>query len=199
MESLTKSQKKLQKAYYAEWYSKNKDSKKAKVQEYRDSHPGLNALTAKNWRNKHPEKKAQMRDYLRKWNLDNPGKANEYNRIKYSRDVLIPERLAKIRSRDIARRNMLISRPDDGTILELEKLRPIGTECFYCGKFVKGSSFHIEHMMPLSMGGDNTKTNLTVSCPQCNHRKNTKTAEEFLSIQFLFPLPETINQELTVL
>ena len=51
-------------------------------------------------------------------------------------------------------------------------------KCFYCGKSV--SKFEVEHMLPKSRGGSNRIDNLTLSCHECNQKKDTLTAEEFI-------------------
>ena len=51
-------------------------------------------------------------------------------------------------------------------------------KCFYCGKTV--SKFEVEHMLPKSRGGSNRINNLTLSCHECNQKKDTLTAEEFI-------------------
>ena len=53
-----------------------------------------------------------------------------------------------------------------------------GRKCFYCGKAV--SDFEVEHMLPKSKGGSNRIDNLTLSCHDCNEKKGTLTAEEFI-------------------
>lgn len=53
-----------------------------------------------------------------------------------------------------------------------------GRKCFYCGKTV--SDFEIEHMIPKARGGSNRIDNLTLSCHDCNEKKDTLTAEEFI-------------------
>lgn len=53
-----------------------------------------------------------------------------------------------------------------------------GRKCFYCGKTVSG--FEVEHMLPKSRGGSNRIDNLTLSCHNCNEKKGTLTAEEFI-------------------
>ena len=57
----------------------------------------------------------------------------------------------------------------------LEKYR---RKCFYCGKTV--SDFEVEHMTPKARGGTNRIDNLTLSCHDCNQKKDTLTAEEFI-------------------
>ena len=54
--------------------------------------------------------------------------------------------------------------------------------CFYCDKDLNSIGFHREHMVPLSRGGTNDRDNLCLSCPNCNLRKGSKTADEFLNV-----------------
>ena len=51
-------------------------------------------------------------------------------------------------------------------------------KCFYCEKTV--SDFEVEHMKPKARGGSNRIDNLTLSCHDCNEKKGTLTAEEFI-------------------
>ena len=50
-------------------------------------------------------------------------------------------------------------------------------KCFYCGETY--SIYHVEHKIPLSRGGSDTKENLAIACPHCNFTKINKTMEEF--------------------
>lgn len=49
--------------------------------------------------------------------------------------------------------------------------------CFYCQKKIK--SVHIDHIYPLSKGGDSDISNLTASCHKCNSYKWDFTISEF--------------------
>jgi 5-methylcytosine-specific restriction endonuclease McrA len=42
--------------------------------------------------------------------------------------------------------------------------------CRYCGKLV-GSDFHLDHIIPKSIGGTNDSDNLATACANCNLRK----------------------------
>ena len=53
-----------------------------------------------------------------------------------------------------------------------------GRKCFYCDKEV--STFEVEHMIPKAKGGSNRIDNLTLSCHNCNQKKGTLAAEEFI-------------------
>ncbi len=53
--------------------------------------------------------------------------------------------------------------------------------CAYCEVRLP-TDFHLDHMTPISRGGRNDWTNLALTCPTCNLRKNDKTVIEFLDV-----------------
>jgi len=52
--------------------------------------------------------------------------------------------------------------------------------CIYC-KTDLPSNYHVDHVIPLSRGGDNWPSNLQLLCPSCNISKRTRTHEEYLA------------------
>lgn len=52
--------------------------------------------------------------------------------------------------------------------------------CFYCG--VEGDLW-IDHLVPLSGGGNNTKANVAPACESCNRRKARRSVEQFTNNQ----------------
>lgn len=52
-----------------------------------------------------------------------------------------------------------------------------GSACVYCGD--EASELEIEHIVPITRGGTDELTNLTLACKKCNMAKRTKTAAEF--------------------
>ena len=56
-------------------------------------------------------------------------------------------------------------------------LEKFNYKCVYCGK--KDIPLEVEHIIPKSRGGSNRVDNLTISCVDCNQKKDTQTAEEF--------------------
>lgn len=53
-------------------------------------------------------------------------------------------------------------------VLERQNFR-----CAMCGKPLRGLHFHIDHKVPLAMGGSNSIRNLQALCPDC-HAKKTR-------------------------
>jgi len=55
--------------------------------------------------------------------------------------------------------------------------------CFWCDKEIK--KMHLDHVYPLSRGGEDTINNLVVSCSVCNQHKSDKMPEDWLD-QIIF-------------
>lgn len=116
--------------------------------------------------------RARARENTRRWRLENPeqlklsGKRwREANPLA----VRINWHNAKARKR---------SAPGRYTTADVERLfSEQSGRCWYCGETLV--DYHIEHKTPLCRGGSNWPDNLCLSCPSCNHRKGSKTAEEF--------------------
>lgn len=52
--------------------------------------------------------------------------------------------------------------------------------CFYCDGSL--DNYHIDHIIPLSKGGEHQLHNLVLSCPTCNLKKGNKDPEEFIEL-----------------
>lgn len=50
--------------------------------------------------------------------------------------------------------------------------------CQYCGHRLTKSSATIDHVYPVSKGGETSYKNCVAACKRCNHKKAFKTAEE---------------------
>lgn len=53
--------------------------------------------------------------------------------------------------------------------------------CEYCGRKLSWEEREIEHKTPTSRGGNNSNSNLCISCHQCNAEKSDRTYEEYIS------------------
>lgn len=65
---------------------------------------------------------------------------------------------------------------------KLALLYKYGCQCAYCGKefdIEQCSRLVVEHKVPVSRGGSNDLSNLTLSCRPCNSKKGTKTLIEY--------------------
>lgn len=75
------------------------------------------------------------------------------------------------------RRRSLQKLPLDDVYLKMLRIAQ-RNRCFYCGCDM-GKHPSLEHLTPVSRGGDNQRWNLVYSCKNCNSRKHDKTLEEY--------------------
>ena len=84
-----------------------------------------------------------------------------------------------------AEKRRRIARQGDGR--ELSRNRHVRLEiihrdkwtCYLCGAKLKYDEIHLDHLVPLSRGGENTKENLAVACAECNIAKGNRTPAEY--------------------
>lgn len=50
--------------------------------------------------------------------------------------------------------------------------------CFYCDKYTPGPQRTLEHLIPQSQGGDDSKENTAMACKDCNNRRHGTPVEE---------------------
>ena len=67
--------------------------------------------------------------------------------------------------------------------------------CQYCGRSYEEADLEIEHIIPISKGGNNDIRNLATACRACNRAKGTK----ILSIGELKEIAEKVNSSLEFL
>ncbi len=56
-------------------------------------------------------------------------------------------------------------------------------KCHYCGKQLTRFTATLDHLKPISAGGDNSFENLLTACLSCNSRKNRRAVSDFLADQ----------------
>lgn len=61
------------------------------------------------------------------------------------------------------------------------KFRQQKKKCFYCGRRLNHKDVVVDHVLPLSKGGDNVIQNVVISCAICNRIKDNLTVVEFKS------------------
>lgn len=64
--------------------------------------------------------------------------------------------------------------------------------CAYCGKMIEYDDMTIDHINPLSKGGNNDLANTIPSCQLCNNQKADRSIEEFQA--FLEDITETLDE-----
>lgn len=55
-------------------------------------------------------------------------------------------------------------------------------KCHYCNTpLMLDGNWHVEHMLPRALGGQDEPSNLVAACVRCNLKKNDRTAIEFMA------------------
>lgn len=161
-------------ASYASWRERNRDHLKAKQAEYHAGWYDRNreAKTAKNkaYIQKHPE---VARKAVAKWRRKNPEKAASYAREWYS----CPENRAVHRHR---RRACGTQAGGTHTAADLKRiLEAQGHRCTYCCADLRKVTKHLDHIVPLALGGSNAPENLQWLCAPCNLSKGARDPIDF--------------------
>jgi len=108
------------------------------------------------------------REKSRRWAKSNPEKARKKARRWYQTN---PEKGKAKSHLQRARRNNAKGSHTAADIRWL--LDKQNYKCIYCKKSLK-KEYHIDHIIALFNGGDNTKNNLQLLCPKCNLSKGAK-------------------------
>jgi 5-methylcytosine-specific restriction endonuclease McrA len=122
----------------------------------------------------HPE---EYRARTMQWRLDNPERAKENDRKKRANRA--PEYLAKRAIDEQNRRARM--RANGGRLsrgIAAELLMAQGGKCVYCRADL-AAGYHLDHILPIALGGRNDDQNVQLLCPPCNRRKWAKHPDEF--------------------
>lgn len=136
---------------------------KVKTEGWRAKNPGALRL-AKEHRSPASVKAAQDR-----WRAKH-GLA--YERARYIRRQGDPAQKAVYRAGQQAAKNR---RRAAGELTAATVREVLKAPCAYCG----GKATSIDHVLPVSRGGTNTRENLAPACADCNRRKHAKTPAEW--------------------
>ena len=112
------------------------------------------------WRKENPERHMAQ---VNKWRRNNPEK------WRASRSAGKQKRRARLK---LVRNDLTMTQI-------LSQYAEQDGKCFYCGIYV-GTDYHTDHVIPISKGGENTKENIVIACPECNLMKGVKTVSEFM-------------------
>lgn len=165
---------------------KARDVRRAAQRRWAEANPEKNREKTLRWREKNLEWfRAQNREAARLKRIENPEKAREKNRE--TRRRLWSTNPEKAREQDRARHARRVARrggttacrprgaPDGwaGQLLDFQ-----GERCAYCRDPLPERGWHLEHVVPLSRGGEHVWENVVASCLRCNMIKGAKLPEE---------------------
>lgn len=156
----------------AEYYKNNKEKKNAQSSAWRKSHPGQHQQFVQNWINQNRE---QVREKKREWYEQNAEDCRQNAKDwkeKHPHEVRIQ---AHNRRATIKENGGKIS-SDLWQILLAEQ----DGQCPYCFADLYSVGFHLDHFMPLALGGANEDWNIQLTCPSCNWKKHDTHPADFL-------------------
>ena len=172
------------------WVKENYQRKLEINEQYRLRNPEKVAEGKRNWANANKERlsekskvyRAENRDRLKakalQWRLANKPKIkamnkawreNNRDRKKANDDAWWRNNPEKVKARNAARR----ARKKEASIYlvtDKDIQRIMSKNCFYCGS----ASSHLDHVLPLFLGGRHSIGNLVASCQRCNLSKGKK-------------------------
>jgi 5-methylcytosine-specific restriction endonuclease McrA len=132
-------------------YAANADHYRAKQRKYHAEHPEVRKAYYEN-------NKEKFREYQQQYRQTEQGKM--FFRIRQQR-----RRFRKAAAGGVF------------SITDIEAIRVAqGNRCYLCGKKLK--AYHIDHFIPLALGGTNDAGNLRLACPKCNLSKGAKHPHE---------------------
>lgn len=62
-----------------------------------------------------------------------------------------------------------------------ELLYNLNPTCTYCGNSVRWSRSSLDHVVPISKGGEDCQSNTVLCCNRCNEAKNNRSLEEWIN------------------
>lgn len=188
-------------AWSKAWDDANRERKKESATKRLEIYPERVRESQRKWREKNPEK---IREYTRKWieaNAEraaavrkawvskNAEKVNEYsvkwrslNQEKHKAATKrwgeANQELLRIYRHDRRARKIAVGgKLSKGLVDRLFKLQR--GKCACCG-LPLGGSYHLDHIMPLVLGGPNTDSNIQLLRQSCNSQKCAKHPVDFM-------------------
>lgn len=116
-----------------------------------------------------PERvRRHTREFMRRWRAANPEQSTRMMREWRAANT---ERARQHDANKSARRRSAVGTYTAEDVSRLQRLQ--GFKCAECGKSTK-KTYHVDHIMPLALGGANWPTNLQILCPPCNQHKHAR-------------------------
>lgn len=140
------------KAATARWAAENRDRRRQQAAARRAADRARDTRIKLKWAASNPDKVRQARD---QWRSRNPERARVDSHVRRSRSQGGRFTLKRVKELFIEQRGL----------------------CVYCASDL--SVFHIDHRMPLALGGRNDDSNIQLLCPPCNLKKHAKHPDVF--------------------
>lgn len=169
-------------AIVIKWRLDNLDLEKERTQKriWRQNNPDRASEIRKKWYQSNTELCKQL---SKKWYYSNPDKVYAYHVKKYAADPekykLAASRWAKNNPEKVAA--VRHKRRSQGGHFHSDHIIQLMIDqdgkCRYCHSDL--TKYHIDHILPLALGGTSDPENIQLLCPKCNLKKGAKHPDEF--------------------
>lgn len=163
-----------------EWAKNHKEWLVEYRKQYRAKHRDELIVQCKNYCKKRYYSDREYRDRIllqtKKWSSSNKSKRSEIYRRWRKNNLRHCAMISLRRRAEIGR-----GRINSFGLPEFERRLRTSSEvpCYYCKKVIASGDAHVDHVMPICLGGKHCTSNLCVSCPECNLSKNKTTLEHW--------------------
>jgi hypothetical protein len=154
------------------WRAENAEKMKATTLAWRKDHPDRTRAYVSAWAKRNPEKERaravrrhermsaeERRERRRKFHENNPDAIRRYNSDYKAKKM----RNGGVLSKDIVARLLKVQRG----------------KCACCGQPL-GEQYHLDHILPLALGGPNVDSNVQLLRQRCNNQKRDKHPVDFM-------------------
>lgn len=141
----------------AEYERQNWDTVLERKRRTREANPQAFRDANKRWREAHPDR---QRERVKNWRAENQPACRSHERKRRAR---------------VANAEGTHTADDIADITNLQRGR-----CACCGVSLSRASPQIDHIVPLSRGGGNSRRNLQILCKPCNSSKHAKDPFDFM-------------------
>lgn len=156
----------------AEWRESHREMAAAYAKQYRKDN---NKIISQKKREKYLANSEEVKAKRREWYYANIDQARES--IRRHR-IANPKMYAVYAHNKRIRKKQGEGKLSNGIIDIL--MQEQGCKCPYCLVDLRISGHHIDHYVPLAMGGPNQDGNVQLTCPTCNAKKGAKNPLDFL-------------------
>jgi 5-methylcytosine-specific restriction endonuclease McrA len=162
------------------WYDANADHVREHNRVWREENAERISEKHKQYREDNAEAVRERRQAYRESNREQLNarkrspEAREKARARYAHRY---ENDPEFRARLLAKEQRRRGAPGTLTGDQIQKI--VAQDCFWCGTDCS-EKYDLDHIVPLSKGGRNSRCNLAVSCPTCNRSKGAKDLSEWL-------------------
>lgn len=155
----------------AAYRAANPEQEKLRVRAYREANKAKRNAANAVWRAENPEKVKSSQDA---YHAKNPGKANKKSSDWREKNP------AQVRIQRHNRRALVLSAGGSLSKGLLAKLFELQKGMCPCCKQPLGDKYHMDHVMPLALGGTNTDDNIQLLRATCNQKKHAKHPVDFM-------------------